>query len=120
FRPFQRTPVHPRYRSWIRYGQIEASAHNQYPATTGSLPSHETNDDEAQDNGTIISEALSWAKDYSVVRPDVLHDFGLDHTKTRISDTLLNSLCQFDFLYAWLVNAAATAPSGGGAFPASS
>src|SRR5699024_6960843 len=30
-RPFQRTPAHPRYSSWIRYGQIEAAAHNQYP-----------------------------------------------------------------------------------------
>ena len=115
-RPFQRTPAHPRYSSWIRYGQIEASAHNQYPFS--SVPVDADTDD-ADDNGTMISEGLSWARTYPLVRPDVLHDFGLRNT-TRKTDTLLNSLCQFDFLYAWLVNASARENGGGGAYAASS
>ena len=116
-RPFQRTPAHPRYSSWIRYGQIEASAHNQYPFSSTPF---DTDADEADDNGTMISEGLSWARTYPLVRPDVLHDFSLDNTATRKTDTLLNSLCQFDFLYAWLVNASAREPGGGGAYAASS
>lgn len=115
-RPFQRTPAHPRYSSWIRYGQIEASAHNQYPFS--SQPLEDENPDD--DNGTMISEGLSWARNYPLVRPDVLHDFGLNNNKTRKTDTLLNSLCQFDFLYAWLVNASARQHGGGGAYAASS
>ena len=116
-RPFQRTPTHPRYSSWIRYGQIEASAHDQYPFT--SRPS-DASDEDADDNGAMISEGLSWARTYPLVRPDVLHDFGLHHNKTRKTDALLNSLCQFDFLYAWLVNASAREHGGGGAYAASS
>lgn len=115
-RPFQRTPAHPRYSSWIRYGQIEASAHNQYPFS--SQPSDNEHHDD--DNGTMISEGLSWARTYPLLRPDVLHDFGLNNDKTRKTDTLLNSLCQFDFLYAWLVNASARQHGGGGAYAASS
>src|SRR5699024_5326045 len=46
-------------------------------------------------------------------------DFGLQHNKTRKTDRLLNSLCQFDFLYAWVVNASAR-QHGGGAYAASS
>lgn len=115
-RPFQRTPAHPRYSSWIRYGQIEASAHNQYPfSSTDELP----DPTDAKDNGTMISEGLSWARNAPLVRPDVLHDFGLT-ASTRKTDTLLNSLCQFDFLYAWLVNAATPEHGGGGAYAASS
>lgn len=116
-RPFQRTPAHPRYSSWIRYGQIEASAHNQYPFSSQPV---EDDHDDADDNGTMISEGLSWARNYPLLRPDVLHDFGLNHKKTRKTDTLLNSLCQFDFLYAWLVNASARDQGGGGAYAASS
>lgn len=116
-RPFQRTPAHPRYSSWIRYGQIEASAHNQYPFSSHPV---ETGTEDAEDNGTMISEGLSWARTYPLVRPDVLHDFGLNNNKTRKTDTLLNSLCQFDFLYAWLVNASAREHGGGGAYAASS
>ncbi|HIW47070.1 MAG TPA: ATP-binding protein [Candidatus Yaniella excrementigallinarum] len=115
-RPFQRTPAHPQYSSWIRYGQIEASAHNQYPFSS-QLPNDGGNDD---DNGTMISEGLSWARNYSLLRPDVLHDFQLRHNTSRTTDTLLNSLCQFDFLYAWLVNASARHHAGGGAYAASS
>lgn len=48
------------------------------------------------------------------------HDFGLHNNKTQKTDTLLNSLCQFDFLYAWLVNASAREQGGGGAYAASS
>lgn len=115
-RPFQRTPAHPRYSSWIRYGQIEASAHNQYPFSSGPGAAQQ----DADDNGTMISEGLSWARTYPLIRPDVPHDFGLHTTKTRKTDTLLNSLCQFDFLYAWLVNASASEHGGGGAYAASS
>lgn len=115
-RPFQRTPAHPQYSSWIRYGQIEASAHNQYPfSSRQSLDA-----DHDDDNGTMISEGLSWARTYPLLRPDVFHDFGLQHNKTRQTDTLLNSLCQFDFLYAWVVNASARQHGGGGAYAASS
>src|SRR5699024_12684602 len=109
--PFQRTPAHPQYSSWSRYGQIEASAHNQSPFSS-PLPNDGGNDD---DNGTMISEGLSWARNYSLLRPDVLHDFQLRHNTSRTTDTLLNSLCQFDFLYAWLVNASARQHRGGGA-----
>lgn len=116
-RPFQRTPAHPRYSSWIRYGQIEASAHNQYPFSSRPV---DADTEEADDNGTMISEGLSWARTYPLVRPDVLHDFGLNNRTTRKTDTLLNSLCQFDFLYAWLVNASAREHGGGGAYAASS
>lgn len=115
-RPFQRTPAHPRYSSWIRYGQIEASAHNQYPFS--SQPPDENHHDD--DNGTMISEGLSWARSNPLLRPDVLHDFGLNNNRTRTTETLLNSLCQFDFLYAWLVNASARQHGGGGAYAASS
>ena len=117
-RPFQRTPAHPRYSSWIRYGQIEASAHNQYPFS--AQPVDKVDHDEADDNGAMISEGLSWARNYPLLRPDVLHDFGLHNNTTRKTDTLLNSLCQFDFLYAWLVNASARRQGGGGAYAASS
>lgn len=79
----------------------------------------DANTDDADDNGTMISEGLSWARTYPLVRPDVLHDFGL-HNTSRKTDTLLNSLCQFDFLYAWLVNASAREHGGGGAYAASS
>jgi len=116
-RPFQRTPAHPRYSSWIRYGQIEASAHDQYPFSSHPV---NTASDAVDDNGTMISEGLSWARTYPLVRPDVRHDFGLHHEKTQKTDTLLNSLCQFDFLYAWLVNASAREHGGGGAYAASS
>ncbi|MDN6638759.1 MAG: hypothetical protein L0L05_10585, partial [Yaniella sp.] len=88
-RPFQRTPAHPRYSSWIRYGQIEASAHNQYPFS--SQPPDQNHHDD--DNGTMISEGLSWARSNPLLRPDVLHDFGLNNNKTRTTETLLNSLC---------------------------
>ncbi len=115
-RPFQRTPAHPRYSSWIRYGQIEASAHDQYPFTSRIA---DATDQDADDNGAMISEGLSWAWTYPLVRPDVLHDFGLHNNKTRKTDVLLNSLCQFDFLYAWLVNASAREYGGGGAYAAS-
>ncbi|WP_022871549.1 AlbA family DNA-binding domain-containing protein [Yaniella halotolerans] len=115
-RPFQRTPTHARYSSWIRYGQIEASVHNQYPFS--SQPVQENPHDE--DNGTMISEGLSWARTFPLLRPDVLHDFGLNTNKARTTETLLNSLCQFDFLYAWMVNASARQHGGGGAYAASS
>lgn len=115
-RPFQRTPAHPRYSSWIRYGQIEASAHDQYPFSSQPVDNEHHDDD----NGTMISEGLSWARTHPLLRPDVLHDFGLNNNKTRKTDTLLNSLCQFDFLYAWLVNASARQHGGGGAYAASS
>src|SRR5699024_5651692 len=114
-RPFQRTPAHPQYSSWIRYGQIEASAHNQYPFSSRQFEDADHDDD----NGTMISEGLSWARTYPLLRPDVLDDFGLQHNKTRKTDRLLNSLCQFDFLYAWVVNASAR-QHGGGAYAASS
>ncbi|HIY86717.1 MAG TPA: ATP-binding protein [Candidatus Yaniella excrementavium] len=114
-RPFQRTPTHPRYSSWIRYGQIEASAHNQYPFSS-QLVAQRQHDD----NGTMISEGLSWARTYPLLRPDVLHDFGISNNKTRTTETLLNSLCQFDFLYVWLVNASTRQHGGGGAYAASS
>src|SRR5699024_4727987 len=44
-RPFQRTPAHPQYSSWIRYGQIEASAHNQYPLSSPLRDGEENDDD---------------------------------------------------------------------------
>ena len=116
-RPFQRTPAHPRYSSWIRYGQIEASAHDQYPFTSSPA---DADDENADDNGAMISEGLSWARTYPLVRPDVMHDFGLHNNRTRQTDALLNSSCQFDFLYAWLVNASAREHGGGGAYAASS
>src|SRR5699024_12495767 len=78
-RPFQRAPAHPRYSSCIRYGQIEAAAHNQYPFS--SQPPDENHHDD--DNGTMISEGLSWARSNPLLRPDVLHDFGLNNNKTR-------------------------------------
>lgn len=115
-RPFQRTPAQPRYSSWIRYGQIEASAHVQYPFTAHPV---DTASDDADDNGAMISEGLSWARNHPLVRPDVLHDFGLQQQKSRKTDALLNSLCQFDFLYAWLVNASDSRQGGGGAYAAS-
>ena len=116
-RPFQRTPTHPQYSSWIRYGQIEAAAHNQYPF---SSPTIDDEPQEADENGTMISEGLSWARTYPLVRPDVLHDFGLNNRTTRKTDTLLNSLCQFDFIYAWIVNASTREHGGGGAYAAAS
>lgn len=115
-RPFQRTPAHPQYSSWIRYGQIEASAHSQYPFS--AQPSEA--DDRDDDNGTMISEGFSWVRTYPLLHPDVQHDFELHSNGTRKADTLLNSLCQFDFLYAWLVNASAREHGGGGAYAASS
>src|SRR5690625_5785615 len=55
-RPFQRTPAHPRYSSWIRYGQIEASAHDQYPFS--SHPRSEEHTSELQSRGHLVCRLL--------------------------------------------------------------
>lgn len=91
------------YSSWIRAGQVDASRAKLFDESHAGL---------------MISLARDLMQDQPAFRPDVLEVSAADDGQMAENDVLLNSLCQFDLLYALVV----TAEGGdhGGAYPASS
>ena len=92
------------YTSWIRHGQVEASRANLFPA---------------DDRGSLmIPPARLLMVEHPVMRPDVPDTVSTNAEVILESDTILNSLCQFDILYCIIV--AADETHDGDAYPASS
>ena len=92
------------YTSWIRHGQVEASRANLFPA---------------DDRGSLmIPPARLLMVEHPVMRPDVPDTVSTNADVILESDTILNSLCQFDILYCIIV--AADETHDGDAYPASS
>lgn len=92
------------YTSWIRHGQVEASRAHLFPA---------------DDRGSLmIPPARLLMVEHPVMRPDVPDTVSTNAEVILESDTILNSLCQFDILYCIIV--AADETHDGDAYPASS
>lgn len=92
------------YTSWIRHGQVEASRAHLFPA---------------DDRGSLmIPPARLLMVEHPVMRPDVPDTVSTNAEFILESDTILNSLCQFDILYCIIV--AADETHDGDAYPASS
>jgi hypothetical protein len=90
-----------RYSSWIRQMQVDSSRAELFAPN---------------DNGLLISAARKLISERPELRPDVVGD--LASGDAPLSDRILNSLCQFDFLYCvWVL---AEGQDHGGAYPASS
>lgn len=90
------------YESWIRDCQVTASNLGLFPERHG---------------GMMISLALNEIKDHPCLRPDAVQDDEDNEHWEQIQDSLLDSLCQFDFLYCLCVYAV-TGGKYAGAYPA--
>lgn len=91
------------YSSWIRAGQVDASRSNLLD------DSH---------RGMMISLARDLMQSEVAFRPDVPEVKAPENGQVPENDVLLNSLCQFDLLYALVITA--EGKDHGGAYPASS
>lgn len=92
------------YTSWIRHGQVEASRAHLFPA---------------DDRGSLmIPPARLLMVEHPVMRPDIPDTVPTNAEVILESDTILNSLCQFDILYCIIV--ATDETHDGDAYPASS
>jgi Putative DNA-binding domain len=78
------------YSSWIRHGQVKASRAGLFPKNRG---------------GMMISAARALAAEHGSMRPDIPDDAVSIREELAHNDNLLNSLCQFDFLYVAVVAA---------------
>lgn len=84
--PHPRTSGHYIYPSWIRHAQVTGSNNNRF--------------DTQNEPFLLISRARQLATDHPQLRPDILDAALPEHNELKPADPLLNSLCQFDFLYA--------------------
>lgn len=101
-RPYPRPrPLEYVYSSWIRHGQVEASRMGLFP----------------DGSGMMISAARQLATTNAAVRPDFPADLTTGDRNPAAED-LLDSLCQFDLLYCFVV--AVGGQHDGGAYPAAS
>ncbi|AKK27336.1 helix-turn-helix domain-containing protein [Mycobacterium sp. EPa45] len=89
------------YSSWIRHAQVDAS---RADLTSGR-------------NGFIISAARELIVDHSAMRPDLDNIEFPSDTEITAHDVLLNSLCQFDLAYCFIVYTRGTGH--GKAYPSS-
>lgn len=89
-RPYPPTPDAYVYSSWIRHGQVHASRAELFPKNRG---------------GMMISAARALAAEYGSMHPDIPDDAISVGDELAHNDRLLNSLCQFDFLYVAMVAA---------------
>lgn len=89
-RPYPPTHDACVYTSWIRHGQVHASRAELFPKDRG---------------GMMISAARALAAEHGSMRPDIPDDAVSIGNELSHNDILLNSLCQFDFLYVAVVAA---------------
>lgn len=89
-RPYPATLDAYVYSSWIRHGQVQASRAELFPKERG---------------GMMISAARALAVEDGSMRPDIPDDSLSVGDELVHNDSLLNSLCQFDFLYVAMVAA---------------
>jgi hypothetical protein len=90
--PVPSTPHDTRYiySSWIRHGQVEASRSHLIPDDRG---------------GFLISAARELLVEHPAMRPDVKDDEIPASEDLAGDDILLNSICQFDIAYCFVVAA---------------
>lgn len=89
-RPYPPTHDAYVYSSWIRHGQVHASRAGLFQKDRG---------------GMMISAARALAAEHRSMRPDIPDDAVLVEDELAHNDDLLNSLCQFDYLYVAVVAA---------------
>lgn len=94
------------YSSWIRAAQVYASRANLTEGPDGD-----------QRRGYILSAARELMVNHPGMRPD-LSDTDVGNHEVTVTDTALNSLCEFDIAYCFLVLAMGT--HHGRAYPSSS
>ena len=91
------------YSSWIRHGQVDGSRMNLIPDNRG---------------GFLISVPRELLAEHAAMRPDVDDsEIPPPSTDLAVDDVLLNSLCQFDLAYCFIV--AAAGEDHGGGYPSS-
>ncbi|MGO9929789.1 MAG: hypothetical protein ACLPLP_27760 [Mycobacterium sp.] len=78
------------YSSWIRHGQVEASRSHLIPDNRG---------------GFLISAARDLLVEHTAMRPDVNDEEIPASEDLSGDDILLNSICQFDIAYCFVVAA---------------
>jgi hypothetical protein len=84
------------YSSWIRHAQVDASRANL-----------------TKNNRGLISAARELMVDHAAIRPDVGDDEIPPADEAAADDVLLNSLCQFDIVYCFIVAAEGIAHGSG-------
>jgi hypothetical protein len=89
------------YSSWIRHAQVDASRAN---LTDGRI-------------GFIISAARELMVGHPAMRPDLTEADVVAEAEVTADDVLLNSLCEFDIAYCFIVFAKGT--DDGSAYPSS-
>jgi Putative DNA-binding domain len=84
------------FSSWIRHAQVEASRAKLFDNNRG-----------------LISAARDLIVDHAALRPDVSDDEIPPVDQLAADDVLLNSLCQFDIAYCFIVEAEGTGQGSG-------